>query len=360
MLLDLNQQTILVTGGAGFMGSSFIRYLLNKPLFTGRVINLDALTYCGNLENVEMVYEDPRYMFVHGNILNQQLIEDLIQEEKITCIVHFAAETHVDRSITNGSSFLHTNIMGTCSLLEAVRKNPHIHFHHISTDEVYGSLGEEGVFTEDSLYQPNSPYSASKASSDHFVRAYAKTYGLSTTISHACNNYGPYQFPEKLIPFMIVRLLSKATLPLYGRGNNVRDWLYVEDHSRAIEAILNHGVQGEVYNIGSGQEISNVELIKQLIESFAEYIKEPMEAFLDNIVFVKDRPGHDFRYALDTSKIRSLGWTPQFDLKKGLSATLAWYLQHADWLKKLEEGEHRSWAELHYASLSRIDTQAKV
>lgn len=349
MFLDLDHQNILVTGGAGFMGSSFIRHILSLPSFTGKVISYDALTYCGNLENVEAVYEDPRYSFVHGNILNQKLVEEVLAEEKISIVVHFAAETHVDRSIEEGSSFLQTNILGTCSLLEAIKKFPQMHFHHISTDEVYGSLGQEGFFTESSPYLPNSPYSASKAAADHFVRAYSKTYYLSTTISHAGNNYGPYQFPEKLIPFLITRLLNKQPLPIYGHGENIRDWLYVEDHSKAIEAILRRGKRSEVYNISSSREMRNIDLVKLLIKIYARKTEEDPKYLESLLVFVKDRPGHDFRYAMKAEKLnKELDWKAEVSLEEGLEKTVEWYLTHQKWLKRVQEGEHHKWIQRQY------------
>jgi dTDP-glucose 4,6-dehydratase len=348
MFLDIDHQNILVTGGAGFMGSSFIRHMLALPSFRGKIINYDALTYCGNLENLKDVYEDKRYSFVHGNILNQKLLEDICSEEEISLIVHFAAETHVDRSIEEGWAFLQTNVLGTCCLLEVVKKLPSIHFHHISTDEVYGSLGTTGVFSEDSPYLPNSPYAASKASSDHFVRSYAKTYKLSTTISHAGNNYGPYQFPEKLIPFMIMRLLNKQPLPVYGKGENIRDWLYVEDHSKAIETILRKGKAGEVYNISNSKEMKNIDLLKLLIHLYADITKQDRQSLETFIVFVKDRPGHDFRYAMETKKIKQLEWRPSVTLEEGLEKTIQWYVEHQEWLKRLQSEEHEQWVRRHY------------
>lgn len=349
MFLDLNHQNILVTGGAGFMGSSFIRHILSDFNFKGKVINYDALTYCGNLENLKEVYEDPRYGFIHGNILNQKLVEEIFVEEEITIVVHFAAETHVDRSIEEGWSFLQTNVLGTCSLLEAIRKFPAIHFHHISTDEVYGSLGITGEFYEESPYLPNSPYSASKASADHFVRAYSKTYGLSTTISHAGNNYGPYQFPEKLIPFMITRLLNKQPLPIYGKGDNIRDWLYVEDHSKAIEAILRRGTSGETYNVSSRKEMTNIDLVRLLIHIYAKHSEENEKSLEALIVYMKDRPGHDFRYAMDSKKIEeNLNWKPELSLEEGLEKTLLWYMTNQEWLKKIHNEEHHKWMQRQY------------
>lgn len=353
MLVDLDYQNILVTGGAGFMGSSFIRHLLSLSSFKGKVVNYDALTYCGNLENVKEVYGDERYKFVHGNILNQKLVEDVLAEEEISLVVHFAAETHVDRSIEAGAAFIQTNVLGTCSLLEAVRKFPDLHFHHVSTDEVYGSLELEGKFSEDSSYRPNSPYAASKASADHFVQAYHKTYGIATTLSHAGNNYGPYQFPEKLIPFILTRLFKKAPLPIYGKGDHVREWLYVEDHSRAIEAILREGKIGEIYNIPGTCEMKNLDLVKLLIHSYAAYTNTEVASLENLIIFTKDRPGHDFRYAMHHEKLlHDIGWQPLCTLQGGLEKTMLWYLNHQEWLEKVNRGEYQQWVQRQYSTLA--------
>ncbi len=315
--------SLLVTGGAGFIGSAFIRYLLRSSSFTGRILNYDLLTYAANLDYLNGFHEHPRYRFVQGDILNQPLIEQLILEHEIDAIVHFAAETHVDRSIASALPFVETNVKGTLSLLEAVRKNPHVHFHHISTDEVYGSLGESGSFNENSPYRPNSPYSASKAASDHLVRAFAQTYGLSTTMSHCSNNYGPCQYPEKFIPLMIHNCLKKKPLPVYGRGANVRDWLYVDDHAEAVWLILQKGKKGQVYDIGGKTELSNLELLHQLIELVQA---ERPGDYHSLIRFVQDRPGHDYRYALDAAKIQNeLGWQPCISLREGLQRTIRWY-----------------------------------
>ncbi len=312
---------LLVTGGAGFIGSAFIRYLLRLPEFTGKIINYDLLTYAANLDYLKGFHDHPRYRFVQGDILNGELVEKLMDE--VDTIVHFAAETHVDRSIASARPFVETNVMGTLSLLEVVRKFPHVHFHHISTDEVYGSLGESGTFNERSAYRPNSPYSASKAASDHMVRAFAQTYGLSTTISNCSNNYGPCQHPEKFIPLMIVNCLKKKHLPVYGRGVNVRDWLYVDDHAAAVWRILQFGKKGQTYNIGGRTEMTNLELLHLLIE---EVRKEKPGDYQSLIRFVQDRPGHDFRYAIDGTKMeKELGWTPKISLQEGLKRTVKWY-----------------------------------
>ncbi len=316
--------SLFVTGGAGFIGSAFIRYLLSSPDFAGRILNYDLLTYAGNLEFLGGFHTHLRYRFVQGDILDQPFVEKLLLEEGIDTIVHFAAETHVDRSIASAQPFIETNVKGTLSLLEAVRKFPQVHFHHISTDEVYGSLGESGTFNENSPYRPNSPYSASKAASDHLVRAFAQTYGVSTTISHCSNNYGPCQNLEKFIPLMIHNCLKKEPLPVYGRGANIRDWIYVDDHAEAVWHILQKGKKGEAYNIGGRTEISNLELLYLLIDLIqSEYPGN----YSSLIHFVQDRPGHDFRYTLNTSKIEKLGWRPKTFLKEGLLRTIRWYSQ---------------------------------
>lgn len=321
-------KNILVTGGAGFIGSCFIRYFLSKGLCE-KIVNFDLLTYAADLNNLDPIQEDPRYYFVQGDVCDQDLIEKTCEEYGIDTIVHFAAETHVDNSISSPKRFIETNIMGTFCLLEVLKKNPHIHFHHISTDEVYGSLSDEGFFSETSAYLPNSPYSAAKASSDHLVRAYHKTYGISITMSHCSNNYGPCQHREKLIPLMLNHCLEDKPLPIYGEGKNIRDWLYVEDHIEAIWVILQKGISGEVYDIGADQEMSNIELVKFLIKTLANELKEPEEKYLSLISYVEDRLGHDYRYAIDCSKLKRLGWVPKYSLEEGLKKTVLWYLQKA-------------------------------
>lgn len=320
---------LLVTGGAGFIGSAFIRHLLRSSDFDGKIVNFDLLTYAGKLENLDGFQNHPRYLLIQGDINHQSLVEKILEEQEIDAIVHFAAETHVDRSISSARPFLEANVMGTLSLLEALRKFPHVHFHHISTDEVYGSLGESGSFNEHSPYRPNSPYSASKAASDHLVRAFTQTYRLSTTVSHCSNNYGPGQFPEKFIPLMIFHCLQGKPLPVYGRGANIRDWLFVDDHVEAIWTILQKGKSGQTYGIGGGTELSNLELLHLLIDLLAKETKAAPETYRSLIRFVEDRPGHDFRYSIDSSKIeKELSWKPSISLQEGLARTVRWYLMN--------------------------------
>lgn len=319
--------SLLVTGGSGFIGSAFIRYLLRNPDFSGKIVNLDALTYAVDLSSLKGFEEHPRYRFIQGNIKNQSLIEKIVLEYEIDTIVHFAAETHVDKSIASAYPFVETNVIGTLALLETVRKFPSIHFHHISTDEVYGSLGESGFFNEQSPYRPNSPYSASKAASDHLVRSFNNTYGLSTTLSHCSNNFGPHQNLEKFIPLMISNCLANKPLPIYGRGTNIRDWLYVEDHVEAIFTILQNGRKGEIYDIGGDAELSNLEALHILIELLSIETKKDIAAYFNLIHFVPDRPGHDFRYAIDSTKIKKhLLWHPKTSFSQGLLKTIRWYI----------------------------------
>lgn len=333
---------ILVTGGAGFIGSAFIRYLLSPAVnFKGTCVNFDALTYAGNLENLALVNIDPRYNFVLGDIRNGTLIEATCEEYEIDTIIHFAAESHVDRSITDPQSFVETNVMGTLQLLEVVRKNRHIHFHHVSTDEVYGMLGEKGYFTEMSPYKPSSPYSASKAASDHLVRAYGHTYKISFCISNCSNNFGPYQFPEKFIPLMILNCLNGKSLPIYGNGSNVRDWLYVYDHAEALFLLLEQGRSGETYNIGGESEKKNIELVHEIIHIMGHFLNEEVQKLAKLITFVKDRPGHDFRYAIDCSKInQEFNWKPSHTFCEGLKNTISWYINHPDWIKNALAGSY--------------------
>lgn len=323
---------LLVSGGAGFIGSNFIRYFLNKYP-EHKVINLDKLTYAGNLNNLTAVSNNPNYFFVKGNIANEKDVKNIFEEFSPNFVVNFAAETHVDRSILDSTDFIETNVVGTQLLLDFSREYKIEKFIHISTDEVYGSLGDTGSFTEQSQIKPNSPYSASKAGSDMLVRAAYKTYGFDTNITRCSNNYGPYQFPEKLIPLMIHNALNNKDLPIYGDGKNVRDWIHVKDHCRAIDLILHKGKPGSVYNIGSDNEWKNIDLVKLILKE----LNKP-ESLLK---FVKDRPGHDRRYAIDSSKLREeLGWEPEIDFRTGIKQTIDWYIQHQDWVQEIVSGDY--------------------
>jgi dTDP-glucose 4,6-dehydratase len=352
MQLQRKIKNILVTGGAGFIGSAFIRYLFSpKSQFEGLCVNLDALTYAGNLENLKSVEKNDRYIFEKGDIRNEALVEHLCEEHEIDTIIHFAAESHVDRSLLGPQAFVETNILGTFHLLEVIRRHPTIHFHHVSTDEVYGSLGTTGYFTETTPYSPSSPYSASKASSDHLVRAYTHSYGISSCISNCSNNYGPYHFPEKLIPVMILNALEGKHQPIYGNGMNVRDWLYVEDHAQALFLLLNYGVKGETYNIGGESEWNNIDLVHEINRQIAEITDTNIEQFNQLITFVKDRPGHDLRYAIDCSKIKSeIGWKQEHLFSEALKKTISWYIQNRDWVTRIQNGAYRDWIELNYAA----------
>jgi len=327
----IENETILVTGGAGFIGSAFIRYVLNKEDFAGKIINLDLLTYAGNLENVEEVSTSKQYVFIHGDILDDELLQRIYQQFQFRTIVHFAAESHVDRSIENPLQFVETNVLGTLKLLQLVRMHPKIHFHHVSTDEVFGSIEGAEKFTERSPYQPNSPYAASKASSDHFVRAFARTYKIATTLSYSSNNFGPYQHREKFIPLLIDHLLQQKPLPIYGNGKQVRDWLYVDDHADAIWKILQAKERGEVYAIGGGNELKNIDLAHLIITTFAQMMSCDREDLMGLITHVDDRPGHDFRYALDAEKIQDqLGWKPKACFEDRLKETILWYIHQRE------------------------------
>jgi len=337
---------ILVTGGSGFIGSNFIQYLINHSDYK-KIINLDKLTYAGNSDNLINIENDPRYKFVKGDICNRDFINKIFHDYKPITIVHFAAESHVDRSIDGPKDFIDTNIIGTYNLLQESlniysklnkESKSFFKFHHISTDEVFGSLGKSGYFTEDTAYDPSSPYSASKASSDHLVRAWHRTFGLPITISNCSNNYGPYQFPEKLIPLMIINCLSNKQLPVYGKGDNVRDWLYVEDHCKAIDLILKDGAIGETYNIGGNNEIKNIKIVKSIC-SILDTLEptKSLKQYSDLITFVSDRPGHDFRYSIDTTKIKNeLNWGPEESFDTGLLKTIKWYLDNEIWWKKIQ------------------------
>lgn len=357
-------KNILVTGGAGFIGCNFIHVLLQKtPDFKGRIINLDALTYAGNaasLSDVEANFDGARYFFEHGDITDASRVEELFKKYNIDTVIHFAAESHVDRSIVGPEAFIKTNVMGTFTLLEAARKfwkdsdgafRKDVLFHHISTDEVYGSLGDTGYFTEETPYDPRSPYSASKASSDHLVFAYHHTYGLPVTLTNCSNNYGPYHFPEKLIPLMILNMLEGKPLPVYGDGKNIRDWLFVEDHNSAVWAVVSHGRSGEKYNIGGENEWTNIDLLHSLIEIVAKKADLDVEKIRSAITFVKDRPGHDRRYAIDCSKLKKeLGWKQSVTFAEGLEKTVDWYLKNKDWVKNVQSGEYKNWVEKNYTA----------
>ncbi|AKT37122.1 dTDP-glucose 4,6-dehydratase [Chondromyces crocatus] len=342
-------KNMLVTGGCGFIGSAFVRFLLRAQGSVARVVNLDLLTYAANPDNVAEYATDPRYVLVQGDIGDQALVARLCEEHAIDTIVHFAAESHVDRSILGPLVFVETNVVGTVKLLEVVRARPGLHFHHVSTDEVYGSLGPEGLFTETTRYQPNSPYAASKAASDHLVRAYAHTYGLSVTLSNCSNNYGPYQFPEKLVPLMILNMLEQKPLPVYGDGLNVRDWLHVDDHAEAIWAIVTRGARGETYNVGGRSERTNLDLLRMLIDEVARQTGTSADGLGALMRFVADRPGHDRRYAIDCDRIeRELGFTPRHDLAGGIAATVRWYLENGGWIERVRSGAYRQWIEANY------------
>ncbi|MDA7617993.1 dTDP-glucose 4,6-dehydratase [Verrucomicrobia bacterium] len=333
----MKPECILVTGGAGFIGSNLIRSLLRKPE-VARVLNLDALTYAGNLQNLSEITNDARYRFQEGRIQERERLQQLLEEHKITHLMHLAAESHVDRSIEGPDNFMETNIMGTFALLEGCRQwqkktGQWIKFLHVSTDEVFGSLGTEGFFTEQTPYAPNSPYAASKASSDMLVRSYHATYGMPCTISNCSNNYGPYQFPEKLIPLVTFRALKNESIPVYGQGENIRDWLFVGDHVEALHLAATQGQPGETYNIGGNQECSNIELVRMICRMLDTLKpRSDGESYAGQIRFVEDRPGHDYRYAIDASKIRrELGWKPSHTLQDGLERTIKWYLSNPRW-----------------------------
>nr|AAR99612.1 dTDP-glucose 4,6-dehydratase [Geobacillus stearothermophilus] len=333
------QMKVLITGGAGFIGSNFVNYMVQKyPSY--QIINLDALTYAGNLENVKEVENEPNYRFVKGDITDRELIESLFAEG-IDAVVNFAAESHVDRSIADPGIFIKTNVQGTQVLLDAAKKYGVKKYIQISTDEVYGTLGETGYFTETTPLAPNSPYSASKAGADLLVRAYHETYGLPVNITRCSNNYGPYHFPEKLIPLMIINALNNQPLPVYGDGLNVRDWLHVEDHCSAIDLVLHHGKNGEVYNVGGNNERTNIEVVKAILR----YLNKPESL----ITFVEDRLGHDRRYAIDATKIREeLGWQPKYTFEEGLKQTINWYLENRSWWENILSGEYKEYYKRQY------------
>ena len=348
MQIHHTPKRVLVTGGAGFIGSNFVRHLLGADAAV-EVVNLDKLTYAGNPNNLtglEGEYGE-RYSFVHGDICDRTLVTNLFKDHGFDTVIHLAAESHVDRSIDGPMDFINTNVVGTMVLLQAARDawadRDGVRFHHVSTDEVYGSLGDTGLFLETTAYDPSSPYSASKASSDHLVRAWSRTFGLPVTISNCSNNYGPYQFPEKLLPVMIINALEGRALPIYGDGKNVRDWLYVEDHCRAIDTVVRRARDGETYNIGGHNEWANVDIV-HLICDVVE-TRRPSEAeggYRSLIEFVKDRPGHDRRYAIDASKIeRDLGWKPEETFETGLAKTVDWYLSEGTWIEQIRSGGYQ-------------------
>jgi dTDP-glucose 4,6-dehydratase len=346
-------KNVLVTGGAGFIGSHLITHLVqNYPNY--RIINLDKLTYAGNLENLREVENAPNYVFIKGDILDIQLLQNLFQEYQIDSVIHLAAESHVDRSISNPMQFIETNIVGTVTLLNAARaawegEYGGKRFYHVSTDEVYGTLGETGLFTEDTSYDPRSPYSASKASSDHLVRAYYHTFGMPVVLSNCSNNYGPYQFPEKLLPLMINNIRHEKTLPVYGDGKYTRDWLWVGDHASAIDRVFHEGKDGETYNIGGNNEWKNIDLVHELCDLMDELLDRPAGSSRKLITFVKDRPGHDRRYAIDATKIKDeLGWEPTVQAREGLRLTAKWYLDNTEWVERVTSGEYQKYYEQQY------------
>ena len=344
-------KNLLITGGCGFIGTNLIRYLLEESSFSGRIINVDKLTYAGNLQNLANIQKkfSDRYLFIKADICDSGRMIDIFSEYQIDGVCHLAAESHVDRSISGPDEFIKTNINGTFTLLEAARDNMDrlVLFHHVSTDEVYGSLGKTGLFTEDSPFKPNSPYSASKASSDHLVRAYSKTYNLPVTISNCSNNYGPFQFPEKLIPLLVLNGLLEKPLPIYGDGKNVRDWLFVKDHCIALWTVMEKGGTGAPSPVGGNSEFANIDLAVIICDLLDEMTGNRSRRNL--ITFVKDRPGHDRRYAIDSSKLtRELGWKPEETFESGIRKTVAWYLENSDWVNSVKSGEYRKWINAHY------------
>lgn len=347
-----NQKNILITGGAGFIGSHVVKLFVKKyPEY--HIVNLDCLTYAGNLENLKEVEKASNYFFEKVNILDESGLQDVFERHHITDVIHLAAESHVDRSITDPLAFVKTNVIGTVNLLNTAKSywkgySGHL-FYHVSTDEVYGSLDHGGFFLETTAYDPQSPYSASKASSDHFVRAYANTYKLKTVITNCSNNYGPNQFPEKLIPLCIHNIRNNKPLPVYGKGENIRDWLYVEDHARGIDVVFHHGKEGETYNIGGFNEWKNIDIVLLLCRKMDEKLGREAGSSEKLITFVKDRAGHDLRYAIDATKIqKELGWEPSLQFEEGISKTIDWYLENTDWLNNVTSGNYQKYYEEHY------------
>ncbi|MGI6319580.1 MAG: dTDP-glucose 4,6-dehydratase [Bacteroidales bacterium] len=343
---------ILITGGAGFIGSHLVRLFVNKyPEY--HIFNLDKLTYAGNLFNLSDIENKPNYTFIKGDIVDEKFIKEIFEQHQFDGVIHLAAESHVDRSITGPMEFIYTNIVGTANLLNAARliwkDFEGKRFYHVSTDEVYGSLGDEGLFTENTPYDPHSPYSASKASSDHIVRAYYYTYGFPVVISNCSNNYGPNQFPEKLLPLMINNILNKKPLPIYGKGENVRDWLYVVDHAEAIDQIFHKGTSGETYNIGGNNEWTNIDLVKKLCQMMDEKLGRETGESEKLLTYVTDRAGHDLRYAIDASKIKKeIGWEPTIVFDEGFSKTIDWYLENKEWLENVVSGDYQEYYEKQY------------
>ena len=372
-------KNIMVTGGAGFIGCNFIHYLFGKTPtgesafmdsgFDGRIINVDCLTYAGctySLKDIEETFgvsanpENPRYIFEKVDICDREQIERILKQYDIDTIIHFAAESHVDRSILMAETFLRTNVMGTFTLLDCAKNywtksdgtiRDDVLFHHISTDEVYGSLGESGYFTETTPYSPRSPYSSSKAASDHIAMAYFHTYGLPVTLSNCTNNYGPYQFPEKFLPLMILNIKEGKSLPVYGDGKNIRDWIYVEDHNRGVWQIVKQAPAGSKWNLGGENEWQNIKLLNTVIDLASEQIGKDSSAVRETITFVKDRPGHDLRYAIDCRKAKTqLGWERKMSFEQGLSSTIKWYLSNEDWIQAVKAGEYKEWVNLNYGN----------
>lgn len=349
-------KTILITGGAGFIGSHVVRhFVLKYPEY--QIVNLDALTYAGNLENLVDIEDQPNYTFVKADIRDEKALEEIFSLYRPDSVIHLAAESHVDRSITDPMAFVNTNVIGTVNLLNAAKNIwkdsfEGKRFHHVSTDEVFGALGDTGFFTEETSYDPHSPYSASKAASDHFVRAYQDTYGMPVVITNCSNNYGPNHFPEKLIPLCILNIINNRPLPIYGDGKYTRDWLFVIDHARAIDTVFHEGKNGQSYNVGGFNEWKNIDLVKELCKQMDEKLGREPGTSEKLIQFVKDRPGHDLRYAIDANKIKNeLGWEPSVTFEQGLSKTIDWFLDNQAWLEKVASGDYQNYYDKHYSGI---------